>query len=203
VSSARDSAKLLLSIVNDVLDNDRQVSLQVYAHATALECSYRSFCCDTYRSAPVKRCSSWHLLCRLRDGQLRLQCTSYNLQNEISHVVKLFGDMATAQLVTLDHSITDDTAQDMRIKGDTQRLKQIMMNLIHNAIRFTPADGHVTVDVSAITSGPDSTALLVRVTDTGIGIDPVVLRTLFEPYHKGDSTSTRKHGGAGLGENTE
>jgi CheY-like chemotaxis protein/anti-sigma regulatory factor (Ser/Thr protein kinase) len=80
------------------------------------------------------------------------------------------------------------------VAGDANRLQQIIWNLLTNAIKFTPHDGNVTVGVRR---EGDQIAIFVR--DTGIGIAPDFIQHVFERFRQADATTTRKHGGLGLG----
>jgi signal transduction histidine kinase len=80
------------------------------------------------------------------------------------------------------------------IHGDARRLQQVLWNLVSNAIKFTPAGGHVTVGAMEADGGVQLTVL-----DTGIGIEPDFLPHVFERFRQADSSMTRTHGGVGLG----
>ena len=80
------------------------------------------------------------------------------------------------------------------IQADGGRLQQILMNLLSNAIKFTQPGGRVTLQASR-----DADALTIRISDTGIGIDPAFAPFLFDRFRQADSSSTRAHSGAGLG----
>jgi signal transduction histidine kinase/ActR/RegA family two-component response regulator len=80
------------------------------------------------------------------------------------------------------------------VTGDPRRLEQVFLNLLANAVKFTPPGGHVEIDVVASDS-----AATVRVSDTGAGIDPAFLPHVFDRFRQGDSTTTRSVGGLGLG----
>jgi signal transduction histidine kinase len=90
------------------------------------------------------------------------------------------------------------------ITGDPGRLRQILTNLVGNAIKFTQT-GEVTVrvraDDSAVEAGPEwpATAITFEITDTGIGIASGELATIFDPFHQADTSISRKYGGTGLG----
>ena len=83
---------------------------------------------------------------------------------------------------------------DAGVLGDPDRLQQIVWNLASNAIKFTPSRGRVTIDVRRVGGSVE-----IVVSDTGPGIDPAVLPHVFDRFRQGDSTSTRSHGGLGLG----
>jgi CheY-like chemotaxis protein len=78
--------------------------------------------------------------------------------------------------------------------ADAGRLQQVVWNLLSNAVKFTPAGGSVAVTASA-----SEAEIRITVTDTGIGIDGEVLPRIFDRFHQGDSSTTRQHGGLGLG----
>jgi PAS domain S-box-containing protein len=80
------------------------------------------------------------------------------------------------------------------VSGDTDRLRQVVWNLVSNAIKFTPKGGRVTVRVDRVDA-----SVVITVTDTGVGISPQVLPYVFERFRQGDSSNTRNHGGLGLG----
>lgn len=105
--------------------------------------------------------------------------------------VKIFGSKVT---------LADDIAQEVPfvIIGDPKRLRQILMNLAGNAIKFT-REGTVTVRVRARTKQPAGHILRFEVVDTGIGMSETVRTRLFQPFTQADSSTSRKFGGTGLG----
>ena len=84
------------------------------------------------------------------------------------------------------------------LRGDAARVRQVLRNVIGNAVKFT-ARGRVRVEVAQRDAPAPWTAIEVRVTDSGIGIAPAQLARLFEPFAPGDASTTRRHGGTGLG----
>ena len=106
--------------------------------------------------------------------------------------------------VTLDHMglLAEEKRISMRfepgpatfVMGDTMRLKQIVVNLVDNAIKYTPDDGDVSVIVTA-----EGEKAVLRVTDTGIGIPAAALPLVFDRYYRADQTRSRESGGTGLG----
>ncbi|WP_052476470.1 ATP-binding protein [Cohnella kolymensis] len=91
---------------------------------------------------------------------------------------------------TINHDVPD------YIYGDYERLKQVLLNLLGNAVKFTPK-GSISVRVRL--AKEDASLLAITVTDTGIGIDPDQLTNIFEPFVQIDSFTTRKYEGTGLG----
>lgn len=92
----------------------------------------------------------------------------------------------------IDPSVAD------RLIGDPVRLKQVITNLIGNAIKFT-AQGDVVLTVTVESKNTDSVILHFAVSDTGIGIPPDKLSVIFEAFSQADGSITRKYGGTGLG----
>ena len=85
-------------------------------------------------------------------------------------------------------------ARNPYIWGDPDRIQQVLVNLLQNAVKFTPREGSVTVRCTN-----DGLSVRIEVKDTGVGIDPEVLPRLFSPFEQGERTVTRKFGGLGLG----
>jgi CheY-like chemotaxis protein len=87
---------------------------------------------------------------------------------------------------------------DLPLLGDPLRIQQILLNLVSNAVKFTPQG---TVTISAVIREESATDLLIaiEVADTGVGISPEALGRIFEPFEQADSSTTRQHGGTGLG----
>jgi signal transduction histidine kinase len=81
------------------------------------------------------------------------------------------------------------------VQGDSQKIGWALSQLIDNAVKFTSRDGSVTVGVRR----EGENLVVVSVTDTGIGIAPDRMEEIFEPFHQLDGSSTRRHGGTGLG----
>ncbi len=84
------------------------------------------------------------------------------------------------------------------VLGDALRLRQMMTNLINNAIKFTPS-GHIRVDIVCVDCNPESATLTVRVSDTGIGINAAQRDSIFKDFAQADASVTRQYGGTGLG----
>jgi CheY-like chemotaxis protein len=98
---------------------------------------------------------------------------------------------ACARGITLTRTVPADLPP---IDGDLRRLEQVLGNLLSNAVKFTPEGGHVEVTCAA-----DAVSVVVEVRDSGIGIAPELLPHIFDRFRQGDSRTTRRHGGLGLG----
>ena len=128
---------------------------------------------------------------RLITGKLRLRLARVDLRDIVVAGCESVRPSADAKGLHLTIETTDVPGV---VFGDTDRLQQILWNLLSNAAKFTPPGGDVTVRLS---SHDDYAEILVS--DTGIGIRPEFLPHVFERFRQSDSTSTRAHGGLGLG----
>ncbi len=132
---------------------------------------------------------------RLEAGQMALEQGEVALHDELEFCLGLFRPRAAEKGLWL--SCTIDEQVPLRIAGDSLRLRQVLLNLIGNAVKFTD-HGAVQVHVWA-QRGVLSTQLAIEITDTGIGIAPEELGRIFGKYAQADSAIARKHGGSGLG----
>jgi signal transduction histidine kinase/DNA-binding response OmpR family regulator len=136
---------------------------------------------------------------KLEAGKVELEAIDFDLVDMVESAVGLLAPKAYEQQVELDLFI--DPALRKSFRGDPTRLRQILLNLIGNAIKFTKR-GNVSVEVSPVAWGPSVPGVAVlrfEVTDSGIGIDAETCARLFEKFHQGDSSVTRRFGGTGLG----
>jgi CheY-like chemotaxis protein/two-component sensor histidine kinase len=128
---------------------------------------------------------------RIITGKLRLAVRPVELEPLIESVVDGVRPAADARSIRLQTALDSRTNQ---ISGDPDRLQQIIWNLLTNAIKFTPKGGYVEVRLERIESHVE-----ITITDTGQGIDPELLPHVFDRFRQSDSSSTRRHGGLGLG----
>ena len=126
-------------------------------------------------------------------GQLTLDSAPFNLSEAIEDVATLLSTRAKEKDIELIVHIQDGLRDEFI--GDVGRIRQIVTNLVGNAIKFTEA-GHVLIEVSR---EADSSGLKITVTDTGIGISTDKLDLIFEKFSQVDASSTRRHEGTGLG----
>jgi len=98
--------------------------------------------------------------------------------------------------VTVSTEISEDIPKS--IVGDSQKLRQSLLNLAHNAVKFT-ADGHVRIVAELVQSSDSSVKIKFSVEDTGIGISKFAKEKIFQPFVQADGSTTRNYGGTGLG----
>ena len=127
---------------------------------------------------------------RIVTGKMRLELRPVKLPAVVEAALDSVRPAAEAKGIRLESVIDPDAG----VLGDPDRLQQIVWNLASNAIKFTPSRGRVTIDVRRVGGNVE-----IVVSDTGPGIDPAVLPHVFDRFRQGDSTSTRSHGGLGLG----
>jgi two-component system, sensor histidine kinase len=134
---------------------------------------------------------------KIEAGKLELTRASMSLRQLAQSVVTLFRANAEGKGVLLLLEIDPVTPD--RVFGDAQRLKQVLLNLVGNAIKFTER-GSVALDLRpALASRPDRVAVSFSVHDTGIGMPPEELLAVFEPFHQVGGARNRRRGGTGLG----
>jgi signal transduction histidine kinase len=130
-------------------------------------------------------------LVRLEAGTLRLERRRFHLPTFIRGIQAAMQPAATEKNIRLLSSLSPDAPE---IEGDTHQLERVLFNLVFNAIKFTPADGSVTLSTAR-----EQDWIVIRVTDTGIGIDPSHLPRIFERFWQVDASAQRKYQGAGIG----
>ncbi|MEK6613140.1 MAG: response regulator [Gemmatimonadota bacterium] len=165
---------------------------------TPLNTEQRSYLETAQRSAE-------HLLSVINDildfskieaGKLGLDPIPFDLQVAVAEVADLLAPRAREKGVEIVVRIAPDAPR--RVIGDSGRIRQVLLNLTGNAVKFTER-GHVLIDLERRDAPPGFAGLRVGVQDTGIGIPPDQLATLFDPFEQGDSSTTRRFGGTGLG----
>ena len=133
---------------------------------------------------------------RLEAGKLEMEEKVFNLETLVHNIVRLFGPQAAERRLFLNFELLPGVPR--YLKGDPGRLRQVILNLVGNAIKFTKRGG-VSIQVSA-SEGPQGDVLLsIIVNDTGIGIPDDKRDTIFESFAQADARTSRKFGGTGLG----
>ena len=142
---------------------------------------------------------------RMESGEMRLATQAVSAREVISSALATLEPQARAKGVRL----VGEGCGDLRLRGDEQRVRQIVLNLVSNAIKFTPLGGTITVRGGGSEEGPPETPgseprsdqawACIHVQDDGIGIEPSQLARMFEPFVQGPSAPGSSHDGAGLG----
>ena len=135
-------------------------------------------------------------LSRIEAGKLSILSRDFSLDELLSDLTALVGQRARDK--RLDVLIDCDPEIPAQLRGDAMRLQQVLVNLVVNAIKFTE-QGEVVIGIGCLARDADGITLQFSVRDTGIGIPAEALPRLFEQFTQMDESSTRRHGGAGLG----
>lgn len=128
-------------------------------------------------------------------GAVTLDVVPFDVREEMGDAMRLLESRAREKGLELVTSMSSSLPA--WVSGDAGRIRQVLVNLVNNAIKFT-AVGSIRVDVAA-EAGPSGTELRVSVRDTGIGIPPDRIHSIFDPFTQADSSATRRFGGVGLG----
>ena len=135
-------------------------------------------------------------LSRIEASKLTLQPTSVDLRALVHEAVDLMATTARGKPVALSCTISWRVPN--RVEGDPIRLRQVLVNLLHNAVKFTEG-GRIVLDVAVLGASEDAVQLRFEVRDTGIGIAEDQFDSVFDTFTQVDASSTRRHGGTGLG----
>jgi PAS domain S-box-containing protein len=128
---------------------------------------------------------------RIMTGQVRLDMQTLDLRDAVSNAVEAIRPAADAKRVRVEKSLAANIGW---TKVDPARLQQVLWNLMSNAVKFTPPGGRVRVALERVNSHAE-----IIVQDSGVGIAPAFLPFVFERFRQEDSSTTRRHGGLGLG----
>jgi signal transduction histidine kinase/CheY-like chemotaxis protein len=133
---------------------------------------------------------------KVESGKLELEAIEFNLYNCVGETMKALALRAHQKGIELAYDAAPEVPP--QLLGDPGRLRQILVNLVGNAIKFT-ASGEVVVKIENLSPSGEFVELHFKVTDTGIGIPPDKHKLLFNAFSQADSSTTRKYGGTGLG----
>jgi two-component system sensor histidine kinase/response regulator len=134
---------------------------------------------------------------KIEARKLRLESISFGLRDTVHGIAKLMGPRAEEKGIDFEYQVSQAVPD--RLVGDPGRLRQVILNLIGNAIKFTDR-GQIKVDVTAAAEPDISTCtLLFAVRDSGVGIPREKLTVIFDAFSQADSSTTRNYGGTGLG----
>ena len=133
---------------------------------------------------------------KIEAGKLTLDPRPFNLRETCENIVELLAPTALVKGIDLILRFSPSTPA--TIVGDAGRIRQVLMNLASNALKFT-REGHVAIDVEAVTGIESEATIHFKVEDTGIGVAQSEIPNLFQKFSQADSSSTREFGGTGLG----
>lgn len=139
---------------------------------------------------------------KIEAGQLQLERVLFDLGPMVQEVMATMGTIAHKKSLSLTHALVEKSLpieQPLFVQGDPNRLKQILINLISNAIKFTPEGGSVTLLGEVMTRQDDHLEMMWEVRDSGIGIPLEKQHRIFERFTQADESVTRRFGGTGLG----
>ncbi len=133
---------------------------------------------------------------KIESGKMELEQEPFDLRTCIMETVDLFTGLSRERRLTMEYHIDQELPE--QVIGDVTRLRQILMNLVGNSVKFTESGG-IYIYINKRSVQGDSLEIEFIVKDTGIGIPPRKLKHLFKPFSQLDSSMTRKYGGTGLG----
>jgi signal transduction histidine kinase/DNA-binding response OmpR family regulator len=135
-------------------------------------------------------------LSKIEAGKVNFEMMDFDLRDCVESAVDLLAARAEAQNLELTYLVHSEVPRLMR--GDPGRLRQVLLNLISNGVKFTPS-GEVFVEVTLREMTPHDITLGISVRDTGIGVAPEVAARIFEPFVQAEASTSRRYGGTGLG----
>ncbi len=133
---------------------------------------------------------------RMEAGKLSIETVPVRPRDLIEEVTDIFAPLAQEKEIELIVHIDPDVP--VELSGDALRIRQILTNLLSNALKFTEA-GEIVIETESRPAGQGRCEMEIRVRDTGVGIAPKALETLFDAFTQADGSTTRKYGGTGLG----
>ena len=133
---------------------------------------------------------------KIEAGKLDFEIIDFDLRDAVEETLELLAEKAASKQLALTSYVFPDVPT--HVQGDPGRLRQVLMNLLGNAIKFTN-QGEVSVQILRIEETADDLVARFQIVDSGIGMGPEVQQNLFQPFTQADSSTTRQYGGTGLG----
>jgi PAS domain S-box-containing protein len=133
---------------------------------------------------------------KMEAGRLQIETVDFDLREAVDGTVELLAARAAAR--NLELTAFTPAKLPSALRGDPNRLRQVLLNMLGNALKFTES-GEVLLQISVETEMPDSVVFLFEIIDTGVGIGQAEQAGLFRPFTQADSSTTRRFGGTGLG----
>ncbi len=134
---------------------------------------------------------------KIEAGKLDFESVNFGLQSVVDDVAEVLATKAKENGINFTTSV--DTGFESHVIGDPGRLTQVLLNIAHNAIKFTDSGGQVHLSCEVLDKSKDTIQLCFRVSDTGIGMSPTEINKLFKGFSQADTSTTRRYGGTGLG----
>ncbi|WP_331775674.1 response regulator [Sulfurospirillum sp. 1612] len=139
-------------------------------------------------------------LSKVESNKVEIDEILFSPIQEFENAIEVYGPKASEKGIHLSSYI--DPSLSTYIKGDSTKIKEVLINLMSNAVKFTPQDGYITTEVKRVddeSTPSDKVKITFSVQDTGIGIEKDKIKDIFNAFSQADSTITRKFGGTGLG----
>lgn len=137
-------------------------------------------------------------LSKVESNKIEIDEILFSPIDEFENAIEVYGPKAAEKNIQL--SLYIDPNLHHYVKGDAVKIKEVLINLMSNAVKFTPNNGHITVEIKHVDNAPEGKSrILFSVEDSGIGINQEKIEGIFDAFNQADSTITRKFGGTGLG----
>jgi len=136
---------------------------------------------------------------KIKAQKIELEIIEFDPLEQFEVAVESYA--AKASQTNIEFNIFIDPTLPINVLGDPTKISQVLVNLISNAIKFTPANGEVNVSIKTVEEQTDSIKVRFAVKDSGIGISPQQKKKIFEAFSQADISTSRKYGGTGLGLN--
>lgn len=134
---------------------------------------------------------------RLNSGRVRIDAAPFDMRLFAAELERMFTSQAADK--GLKYSVELEDCENVFVMGDRMRLSQVVINFISNALKFTESGGNVVVTIREMYRSDDGVSYMLRVRDTGKGMDPRYISKIFKPFEQEDRTIARRYGGTGLG----
>lgn len=136
-------------------------------------------------------------LSKIEKSKLELEEISFNAMVEFESAIEVYAVRASQKNIDLSSFI--DPRLECMLRGDPTKLKEIIINLLSNSVKFTNNGGSININITKLLSDPDKTVVKFEIQDSGIGVTSEQKSRIFEAFTQADSSITRKYGGTGLG----
>jgi PAS domain S-box-containing protein len=134
---------------------------------------------------------------KIEAGKLEIEPVDFALRDGLADMLNTLANRAHSKGLELIYDVPSDVHD--ALIGDVYRVRQVIVNLVSNAVKFTERGGEIVVSVAQVQKSDQNTTLQFSVRDTGIGIPPDKLEAIFKPFEQADTSTTRQFGGTGLG----